>query len=77
LQGAKLAKEEMEGALKYLKNKKAAGVDSIATELLKNGGPNLVDALHAERYAARKSKMMSTGESTTTKSIKSLTARMP
>jgi hypothetical protein len=31
---------------KYLKNKKAAGAVSIAPELLKNGGPNLVDALH-------------------------------
>jgi hypothetical protein len=30
----------IEGALKYLKNNKAA-------ELFKNGGPNLVDALHA------------------------------
>jgi hypothetical protein len=40
------SREEIEGALKYLKNNKAAGVDSIATELLKNGGPNLVDALH-------------------------------
>jgi hypothetical protein len=39
--------EEIEGALKYLKNNKAAGADSIAAELLKNGGPNLVDALHA------------------------------
>jgi hypothetical protein len=39
--------EEMEEALKYLKNNKAAGADSIAAELLKNGGPNLVDALHA------------------------------
>jgi hypothetical protein len=38
---------EIEGALKYLKNNKAAGADYIATELLKNGGPNLVDALHA------------------------------
>jgi hypothetical protein len=41
--------EEIEGALKYLKNNKAAGVDYIAAKrkLLKNGGPNLVDALHA------------------------------
>jgi hypothetical protein len=38
--------EEIEGALKYLKNNKAAGVDSIAAELLKNGGPYLMDALH-------------------------------
>jgi hypothetical protein len=38
-------REEIEGALKYLKNNKAAGADSIAAELLKNGGPNLVDAL--------------------------------
>jgi hypothetical protein len=30
-----------------MKNNKAAGADSIAAELLKNGGPNLVDALHA------------------------------
>jgi hypothetical protein len=36
--------EDIEGTLKYLKNSKAAGMDSI--ELLKNGGPNLVDALH-------------------------------
>jgi hypothetical protein len=41
------SREEIEGALKYLKNNKAAGADSIAAELLKNGGPNLVDALHA------------------------------
>jgi hypothetical protein len=40
------SREEIEGALKHLKNNKAAGADSIATELLKNGGPNLVDALH-------------------------------
>jgi hypothetical protein len=41
------SREEVGGALKYLKNNKAAGVDSIATKLLKNGGPSLVDALHA------------------------------
>jgi hypothetical protein len=40
------SREEMERALKYLKNNKAAGADSIAAELLKNGGPYLVDALH-------------------------------
>jgi hypothetical protein len=40
------SREEIEGALKYLKNNKAAGADSIAAELLKNGGTNLVDALH-------------------------------
>jgi hypothetical protein len=39
--------ESIKGALKHLKNNKAAGVDSIAAALLKNGGPNLVDALHA------------------------------
>jgi hypothetical protein len=39
------SREEIEGALKYLKNNKAAGTDSIAAELLKNGRPNLVDAL--------------------------------
>jgi hypothetical protein len=37
--------EEIESALKYLKNNKVAGADSIAAELLKNGGPQLVDAL--------------------------------
>jgi hypothetical protein len=41
------SREEIEGGLKYLKNNKAAGADSIAAELLKNGRPNLVDALHA------------------------------
>jgi hypothetical protein len=33
--------------LKYLKNNKAAGSDSIAAKLMKNCGPYLVDALHA------------------------------
>jgi hypothetical protein len=42
-----LSREEIEGALKYLRNNKAAGADSIAAKLLKNGGPDLVDALHA------------------------------
>jgi hypothetical protein len=41
------SREEIEGALKYLKNNKAAGADSNAAELLKNGEPNLVEALHA------------------------------
>jgi hypothetical protein len=41
------SREEIKGALKYLKNNKAAGADSIVAELLKNGGPYLVDALHA------------------------------
>jgi hypothetical protein len=36
------SREELEGALKYLKNNKATG----AAELLENGGPNLVGALH-------------------------------
>jgi hypothetical protein len=40
------SREEIEEALKYQKNNNAAGADSIAAELLKNGGPNLVDALH-------------------------------
>jgi hypothetical protein len=40
------SREEI-GALKYLKHNKATNADSIAAELLKNGGPNLVDALHA------------------------------
>jgi hypothetical protein len=39
-------REEIEGALKNLKNNKAAGANSIAAELLKNGGSNLVDALN-------------------------------
>jgi hypothetical protein len=41
------SREDIEGVLKYLKNNKTAGADSIAAELLKDGGPNLVDALHA------------------------------
>jgi hypothetical protein len=41
------SREEIEGALKCLKNNKAAGADSITAELLKNGGPNLMDALPA------------------------------
>jgi hypothetical protein len=41
-----LSREEIEEALKYQKNNKAAGTDSIAAELLKNGRPYLVDALH-------------------------------
>jgi hypothetical protein len=41
-----LSCEIIEGPLNYLKNKKAAGTDSIVAELLKNGGPKLVDALH-------------------------------
>jgi hypothetical protein len=38
--------EKIEEALKYLKNNKTGGGDSIAAKLLKNGGPNLVDASH-------------------------------
>jgi hypothetical protein len=39
--------QEIEEALKYyLNNNRATAVDSIAAELLKNGGPNLLDALH-------------------------------
>jgi hypothetical protein len=40
------SREEIEGVLKYLKNNRAAGADSIAAELLKNVKPYLVDALH-------------------------------
>jgi hypothetical protein len=41
------SREEIEGALKYLKNNRAASANFIAAELLKNGGLNLVDALQA------------------------------
>jgi hypothetical protein len=37
------SREEIEGALKNLKNNKAAGADSIAAELLKNDGPNYMN----------------------------------
>jgi hypothetical protein len=37
------SREEIEGALKYLKDNKVVGVNSIVAELLKNGGLNLVD----------------------------------
>jgi hypothetical protein len=32
------SREEIEGALKYLKNNKVAGADSIAAEVFNNGG---------------------------------------
>jgi hypothetical protein len=32
------SREEIEGALKYLKNNKATSADSMVAELLKNGG---------------------------------------
>jgi hypothetical protein len=35
-----------------LRDNKAAGTDSIVAELYKNGGPNLVDALHAVIHQA-------------------------
>jgi hypothetical protein len=35
------SREEIGGVLKYLKNNKAAGADSIVAELLKIGGPNI------------------------------------
>jgi hypothetical protein len=38
-------REEVAKAIEYLKNNKAAGLDSIAAELLKSGGPCLVNAL--------------------------------
>jgi hypothetical protein len=40
------SREEIERALKYLKNNKAAGVDSSTAELFKSDGPNLANALH-------------------------------
>jgi hypothetical protein len=39
------SREEIESTLKYLKNNKAAGADSIVVELLKNSGTQLMDAL--------------------------------
>jgi hypothetical protein len=39
-------REEIEGALKYLKNNKAVSSDSISAKLLKNSDPNMVDFLH-------------------------------
>jgi hypothetical protein len=33
-------------AIKYMKDNKAAGLDSIATELLKSGGPSLVNSIN-------------------------------
>jgi hypothetical protein len=40
------SRQEIKGVPKYLENNKAVGTDSIAAKLLKNGEPNLVDALH-------------------------------
>jgi hypothetical protein len=39
------SREEIESALKFLKNNKVARADSVAAELLKNGGLQLVDVL--------------------------------
>jgi hypothetical protein len=39
------SREEIESALKYWNNNKTVNADSIAAELLKNGRPQLVDAL--------------------------------
>jgi hypothetical protein len=47
------SRDEIEGVLKYLKNNKAAGADSLTAELLKNGNPNLMDALHEVIQQAR------------------------
>jgi hypothetical protein len=44
-------REEIKSTLKYLQNNKAAGADWIAAELLKNGGPQLVDARQCGRSA--------------------------
>jgi hypothetical protein len=44
------SREKIERKLKYLKNNKAAGTDSIAAELLKNDGPNLSKATRATSY---------------------------
>jgi hypothetical protein len=38
--------EEVEAALKKLRNNKAPGMDSIQAELLKNMGPQLLKCLH-------------------------------
>jgi hypothetical protein len=47
------SREEIEGVLKYLKNiNKAACADSIAVELLKNGGPSLVDAVIQQTWTS-------------------------
>jgi hypothetical protein len=52
------SREEIEGALHYLKNNMVADVDSIAAELLKNCEHNLVDALHAVIQQAWKSETL-------------------
>ena len=41
-----ILRSEIEEAIKYLKNGKAAGIDNITAELLKNGGDSTVDLLH-------------------------------
>jgi hypothetical protein len=40
------SRDEIVEALKYLKDNKAADSDSMAAELLKSGGPSLVNALN-------------------------------
>jgi hypothetical protein len=43
------SREEIEGEIPEIPEKQQgiSRMDSIAAELLKNGGPNLLDALHA------------------------------
>ena len=38
-------KEEIEEAVKQMKNGKSPGVDNIPGELIKNGGPEVINAL--------------------------------
>jgi hypothetical protein len=40
------SRDEIVEAIKYLKDNKAAGSDSIAAELLKSGGPSLLNAFN-------------------------------
>jgi hypothetical protein len=40
------SRDKIVEAIRYLKDNKAAGSDSITAELLKSGGPSLVNALN-------------------------------
>ena len=44
--GGNIAREEIEEAVKKLKDKKSPGIDGIPAELIKTGGPALITTIH-------------------------------
>ena len=52
----KVVKEEIMGALKKMKNGRAAGMDGIVVGILKNGGISIIDWLLRQRISSRYTK---------------------